>query len=156
MTSDPVEVAEVAKPHTAADSKEISVQRQRSSSHSIEEIPASKEIAVGQTTPMEDDLDSEKIYPTDEDLQTLRRVAGKIPWTTYTVAFVELCERFSYYGTTAVFVNFIQRPLPDGSSTGAGGDAGVPGALGMGQQASTGLTLCMSPFDTRFYVLVPR
>ena len=35
------------------------------------------------------------------DLQ-LRRVAGKIPWTAYTIAFVELCERFSYYGTTVV------------------------------------------------------
>jgi POT family proton-dependent oligopeptide transporter len=25
-----------------------------------------------------------------------------VHWTAYTVAFVELCERFSYYGTTAV------------------------------------------------------
>jgi hypothetical protein len=42
-----------------------------------------------------------------------------------------------------IVVNFIQRPLPEGSTTGAltpGHD--VPGALGMGQQASTGLTLC--------------
>ncbi|PLB36751.1 putative MFS peptide transporter [Aspergillus candidus] len=140
--SDPVEVAEIAKAHAAmADSKEISVQRQRSSSPGIEEIPASKEIAVAEVTAVDDDLDSKKTYPTDDDLRTLRRVAGKIPWTTYTVAFVELCERFSYYGTTAVFVNFLQRPLPEGSSTGAGGDDGIPGALGLGQQASTGLTL---------------
>jgi POT family proton-dependent oligopeptide transporter len=40
--------------------------------------------------------------PTEEELVTLRRVSGKIPWVAYTVAFVELCERFSYYGTTAV------------------------------------------------------
>jgi hypothetical protein len=40
--------------------------------------------------------------PTEEELATLRRVSGQIPWTAYTVAFVELCERFSYYGTTAV------------------------------------------------------
>ena len=40
--------------------------------------------------------------PTEEELATLRRVSGKIPWMAYTVAFVELCERFSYYGTTAV------------------------------------------------------
>lgn len=39
---------------------------------------------------------------TEEDLRTLRRVSGKIPWTAFTVAFVELCERFSYYGTTIV------------------------------------------------------
>lgn len=40
--------------------------------------------------------------PTEEELATLRRVSGQIPWTAFTVAFVELCERFSYYGTTAV------------------------------------------------------
>ncbi len=40
--------------------------------------------------------------PTAEELTTLRRVSGQIPWTAYTIAFVELCERFSYYGTTAV------------------------------------------------------
>lgn len=85
----------------------------------------------------DDDLGS----PTSEDLDTLRRVSGPIPWTAYTVAFVELCERFSYYGTTVVFVNFIQKPLPEGSDTGAGFD-GQSGALGMGQRASTGLTTC--------------
>lgn len=39
---------------------------------------------------------------TEEDLQTLRRVSGKIPWSAFSIAFVELCERFSYYGTTIV------------------------------------------------------
>ncbi|KAL3419872.1 POT family protein [Phlyctema vagabunda] len=77
--------------------------------------------------------------PTEQELATLRRVSGKIPWTAYTVAFIELCERFSYYGTTAVFVNFIQQPMPEGSNTGAGHD-GQSGALDMGQRASTGLT----------------
>ncbi|KAE8131644.1 POT family-domain-containing protein [Aspergillus pseudotamarii] len=77
--------------------------------------------------------------PTGEELESLRRVAGSVRWTAYTIAFVELCERFSYYGTTAVFVNFIQQPLPQNSSTGAG-HAGQSGALGMGQRVSTGLT----------------
>ncbi|KAI5782601.1 MFS peptide transporter [Geopyxis carbonaria] len=77
--------------------------------------------------------------PTAEELITLRRISGAIPWTAYTVAFVELCERFSYYGTIAVFVNFIQQPLPPGSNTGAGFE-GQSGALNMGQRASTGLT----------------
>ncbi|PGH04318.1 hypothetical protein AJ80_08541 [Polytolypa hystricis UAMH7299] len=80
-------------------------------------------------------------FPTDEELVSLRRVAAPIPWLTFTIAFVELCERFSYYGTTVVFVNFIQRPLPEGSTTGASGPDGIPGALDMGQRASTGLTL---------------
>ncbi len=78
--------------------------------------------------------------PTEEELHTLRRVPEKIPWNIYTIAFVELCERFSYYGTTAVFTNFIQQPLPPGSTTGADYGAGQAGALGMGQRASTGLT----------------
>jgi POT family proton-dependent oligopeptide transporter len=40
--------------------------------------------------------------PTDEELHTLRRVSEKIPWSVYTIAFVELVERFSYYGTAVV------------------------------------------------------
>lgn len=40
--------------------------------------------------------------PTAEDLVTLRRVPTKIPPKLLTIAFVELCERFSYYGTTVV------------------------------------------------------
>lgn len=43
--------------------------------------------------------------PTEDELHgpnKLRRVAAPIPWSVYTVAFVELCERFSYYGTQVV------------------------------------------------------
>ncbi|KAI2631326.1 PTR2-domain-containing protein [Hypomontagnella submonticulosa] len=80
-------------------------------------------------------------YPTAEELKTLRRVKGRINWIIYTIAFIELCERFAYYGTTAVFVNFISQPLPEGSTTGAGGTDGQAGALDQGQQASTGLVL---------------
>ncbi|KAI0160185.1 POT family protein [Xylariaceae sp. FL1272] len=79
-------------------------------------------------------------YPSKRDLETLRRVKGYISPIIYTIAFIELCERFAYYGTTAVFVNYIQQPLPAGSATGAGGTYGQSGALGKGQQASTGLT----------------
>jgi hypothetical protein len=50
----------------------------------------------------DDPLDSE--HKINEDDLRLRRVSGKIPWTAYSVAFVELCERFSYYGTTVVCV----------------------------------------------------
>ncbi|KAK4241423.1 POT family-domain-containing protein [Achaetomium macrosporum] len=80
--------------------------------------------------------------PTEEELHTLRRVPDRIPWNIYTIAFIELCERFSYYGTTAVFTNFIQQPLPEGSATGASYDIenGQAGALGMGQRTSTALT----------------
>ncbi|KAF8438013.1 POT family-domain-containing protein [Boletus edulis BED1] len=78
-------------------------------------------------------------FPTDEELATLRRVSDALPWTAYIIAVVELAERFSYYGSSAVFVNFIQQPLPPGSRTGASGAYGQSGALGGGQRLSTGL-----------------
>ncbi|TFY76043.1 hypothetical protein EWM64_g7968 [Hericium alpestre] len=78
--------------------------------------------------------------PTLEDVHTLRHVPDTIMWSTYMIAFVELAERFSFYGSTIVFVNFIQQPLPPGSNTGAGGADGQSGALNMGQRVSTGLT----------------
>ncbi|KAF5706617.1 proton-dependent oligopeptide transporter POT family [Fusarium globosum] len=77
-------------------------------------------------------------FPTAEELGTLRRVPNKIPMKLFSIAFVELCERFSYYGCTVVFTNFIQHELPEGSTTGS--DPDQPGALGMGQRASTGIT----------------
>jgi len=77
------------------------------------------------------------VYPTPEEFATLRKVPGKIHLNAYLIAFVEFAERFSYYGATVVFTNYIQRPLPPGSTTGAGGVQA--GALGMGQQASTGI-----------------
>lgn len=41
-----------------------------------------------------------QLLPTADEMQTLRRVRGKIDFTIYTIAFIELCERFAYYGTT--------------------------------------------------------
>lgn len=79
-------------------------------------------------------------FPTEEERLTLRRVSDAIPWNAYLIAFVELAERFSFYGCSVVFTNFIQQPLPDGSHTGAGFATGQSGALGLLQQASTGLT----------------
>ncbi|KAL5625509.1 hypothetical protein BROUX41_005569 [Berkeleyomyces rouxiae] len=78
--------------------------------------------------------------PTQAELVTLRRVADKVSLSLFTIAIVEACERFSYYGTVIVFTNFIQQPLPPGSNTGASGKHGQPGALGMSQRASTGIT----------------
>ena len=48
----------------------------------------------------DDDIEGE--FPSEDEFHTLRRVADKIPWSIYTIAFIELCERFSYYGTTVV------------------------------------------------------
>lgn len=97
-------------------------------------------------------MTSDGSEPTMEEMKTLRRVSGEIGWRAFSITFVEFCERFSWYGTTAVFVNFIQHPRPYGSPTGAinlspeciavDGRAicEQPGGLGQDQRASTGLT----------------
>lgn len=100
--------------------------------------PYEKEISLGTVVSVDG---SNAEYPTEEELATLTRVSGQVPWSAYTIAFVELCERFGYYGCTVVYVNFIQQDMPLGSNTGAG-FGGQSGALGMGQRASFGLTTC--------------
>ncbi|KAJ7610400.1 peptide transporter PTR2A [Roridomyces roridus] len=99
--------------------------------------------ASGLDLPVKDDLDSheddEGIPPTEEQLQKLRRIPDRLPWTAYLIALIELAERFSFYGSTVVFTNFIQFPLPEGSHTGAGLVDGQSGALGKGQRISTAI-----------------
>ncbi|KAJ6064653.1 hypothetical protein N7499_013333 [Penicillium canescens] len=88
--------------------------------------------------------DDEYPLPTAEESNTLRKVAGSLPLVSFALCLVEFAERASYYGAKTVFSNFIQFPLPEG-----GNGAGAPprdtqktaGALGMGLQASSGLTL---------------
>ncbi|KAL7948789.1 PTR2 domain-containing protein [Trichoderma barbatum] len=89
-------------------------------------------------------------FPTEEELRTLRRVSGKIKWAMYTIAFVELCERFSYYGSSVLYTNFVNRGLPPGSTTGAA-PHGRPGALGMGPKAAQGISL----FNQFFAYIMP-
>ncbi|TRM60942.1 PTR2-domain-containing protein [Schizophyllum amplum] len=86
------------------------------------------------------DADEGLEFPTEEELATLVRVSDTLPWASYLIAAVEMAERFSFYGCSVVFTNFIQQSLPPDSRTGAGGTDGQSGALGMGQQTSTGLT----------------
>jgi len=47
------------------------------------------------------------VYPTPEEFATLRKVPGKIHLNAYLIAFVEFAERFSYYGATVVFTNYM-------------------------------------------------
>jgi hypothetical protein len=76
-----------------------------------------------------------QVVPTDEELETLPRVAGSMPWTSYLLCGVEFAERASYYGCKQVFKNFIRAPLPEGGN-GAGapprGSQHSAGALGKG------------------------
>ena len=69
--------------------------------------------------------------PTEEEKKTLRHIGEPLPKAAFLVAIVELCERFTYYGASGIFQNYVQRPL-DGSLG--------RGALGMGHQGATGLT----------------
>jgi POT family proton-dependent oligopeptide transporter len=99
-----------------------------------------------------DDEDWYEGRPTEEELKTLPRVSGKIPWAMFTIAFVELCERFSYYGSSILYTNFVNNPLPEGSTTGSDpGAEGHPGALGMGSQAAQGISL----FNQFFAYITP-
>ena len=86
-----------------------------------------------------DDADD---LPTEQELATLRRVPAAIPWRIYTIAFVELVERMSYYGTIAVYSNFIakKRPTRTGAALHPDSDEAIPGALGMGKQVAFSLT----------------
>lgn len=102
-----------------------------------------------------DPLNPDDVYPTEEEFTSLRRVPDRIPIASYLVAICELGERFSYYGTTVVFTNFIQHPLPPGSKTGSTGHnppPGVlPGALGRGQRTAFSLTT----FNTFWIYVTP-
>ncbi|KAG2234333.1 hypothetical protein INT48_000783 [Thamnidium elegans] len=74
------------------------------------------------------------IEPTEEDWKTLREVADSIPKAAYLVILVEFCERFTYYGLTGPFQNYIQNPNPPSYP------AELPGAMDKGQQTATALT----------------
>lgn len=94
--SDPVDVAEVAKSKAASNDVALN-----------EKVPVIDEMTIDSApqqgvTYVDGDESLDKTAPTIDELANLRRVSGKIPWSAYTIAFVELCERFSYYGTTAV------------------------------------------------------
>lgn len=98
-------------------------------------IPEDKVMNVDEKSIMgasDSDLSEPADYPTEEDLRTLRKVSDKLPWSAFLVAIIELAERFAYYGLQGPFQNYISKPYK-------GGTAGVSGALGMGQQAATGL-----------------
>lgn len=131
------------------------------------ELSVFSPVKTNETTMAASTIDDDELErPTEAEEQCLRRVSGKVPWMAYSIAFVEMCERFSFFGTTAVckfllflcwmwvspdqvslVVNFIQQSLPEGSTTGAAGTTTQPGALGQGQQASTGLTTCKYLFS---------
>lgn len=83
------------------------------------------------------------VVPTEEEKATLRKVAGKMPYTCYLLCAVEFAERASYFGCYQVFKNFIRGKLPVGGN-GAGappvGSELTAGALGKGSVTATAMT----------------
>ncbi|TIB12548.1 hypothetical protein E3P89_01602 [Wallemia ichthyophaga] len=88
------------------------------------------------------DVDVEGTFPTEEEQAVLPRTSESVSWYVFLIVLVEFAERFAYYGITGVFANEIQNPMPTGSTAGnlVSDMSETPGALDMGQQASTGLT----------------
>ncbi|KAI8343312.1 POT family-domain-containing protein [Chlamydoabsidia padenii] len=83
------------------------------------------------------DTHDENLYgpePTDEEWKSLPEESDYIPKAAYLVILVEFCERFTYYGLSGPFQNYVQYPDPPSYP------AGQPGALGKGQQTATALT----------------
>ncbi|KAF9114159.1 peptide transporter ptr2 [Mortierella sp. AM989] len=82
---------------------------------------------------MTEDLGGDGREPTLEEANTLRKVSDKIPASAWLVVTVEFCERFTYYGLSGPFQNYIQYPYT--SERGAE----HPGAIGKGQTTATAL-----------------
>lgn len=85
--------------------------------------------------------------PTLEESATLRRILGRASYATYLICLIELAERGSYYGVQGILANFIQRPLPPGSTTGAPlskTSSQNAGALGLGITTSSAFTLLLT------------
>lgn len=81
----------VAAAQDAERKASIEVQKQRDS----DALPVADKDFDGLGHGLED-------FPSEEEIHTLRRVAAHIPPKLFTIAFIELCERFSYYGTVIV------------------------------------------------------
>uniref|UniRef100_A0A060TDZ1 ARAD1D03740p n=1 Tax=Blastobotrys adeninivorans TaxID=409370 RepID=A0A060TDZ1_BLAAD len=69
--------------------------------------------------------------PTEEELATLPKVSDTLPPAAWLVAVVELCERFTYYGISGPFQNYMELDRSDANQN---------GGLGLGQQSATALS----------------
>ena len=56
--------------------------------------------------------DDDHPYPTEEEWKELREVPDAVPFSAFLVILIEFCERFTYYGITGPFQNYIQQPDP--------------------------------------------
>ncbi|KAI8993657.1 POT family-domain-containing protein [Pilobolus umbonatus] len=81
-----------------------------------------------------DDVAISSPQPTEQEWAELREVSDQLPYSAYLVIIIEFCERFTYYGLTGPFQNYIEHPHPPSYP------AEQAGAMGRGQQTATALT----------------
>jgi proton-dependent oligopeptide transporter, POT family len=83
--------------------------------------------------------------PTEEERSTLRKIHDTIPYISWSLCFVEMAERASYYGVKAAFNNYLQFPLPEGGPGTGAIDPSKPdshaGALNLGLQKASAIGL---------------
>lgn len=74
-----------------------------------------QEVAVSTSNSFTDleDVREEGREPTEDEMKTLRHVSERIPMSCWLVAIVELAERFSYYGLSTPFQNYMQNGPTD-------------------------------------------
>ncbi|KAK9447610.1 POT family-domain-containing protein [Limtongia smithiae] len=116
---DPLSSVAAVEHRYADTSKSLATEDKHSDSASSSCTPS-----VSMRGTVEDDEDISEL-----ELRTLRVVSDKLPLAAWLVAVVELCERFTYYGLTGPFMNYMQYP--------AGGLR--PGAIGLGQAKASAL-----------------
>ncbi|KAJ1982030.1 peptide transporter ptr2 [Dimargaris xerosporica] len=87
----------------------------------------------GSVLSSDDGSDPDHPRPTAEELASLHRVTDKLPLAAIFIVLTEFSERFTYYGLSGPFQNYIQFPYNPGTGE-------QTGAIGAGQQTATGLT----------------
>ncbi|KAI7903702.1 uncharacterized protein BX663DRAFT_507333 [Cokeromyces recurvatus] len=81
-------------------------------SEKLEQEKSSQIISYDENEIPDHAIDEQHAEPTEEDWKNLRQVADRIPISAYLVLVIEFCERFTYYGLTGPFQNYIQNPAP--------------------------------------------
>lgn len=79
-------------------------------SEKLEHEKAADIIAYEETDLHEEEHDRPE--PTEQDWKELRQVADELPFSAFLILIIEFCERFTYYGLSGPFQNYIQNPAP--------------------------------------------
>ncbi|KAI9679130.1 MAG: hypothetical protein M1822_007340 [Bathelium mastoideum] len=104
----------------------------------MEEKTASKsDFKASSPVPLVNEPDSpfERRDATEEDLTNLPHVVDAIPTAVWVAELIGAAERFTYYGITAPWQNYMQNQMRTGNAV----HGALPGALGLGQSTATNI-----------------